>query len=99
MAVKLAKRKVSKYSQAIKAGMKALKASGSNGSKGKIKNPNMAMKAVSKVASAVNKGKKVSSKGITGTIKRAVSRVLPKKKPVRRKPSGKKQFGIKVRKY
>jgi len=98
VALKVAKRKVSKYNQAIKMGMKALKASGSNGSKGKIKDPKSAMKTVSRIASKVSKGKKVSSKGLTGTIKRAVSRVLPKKKPVRRKTS-KKSLNIKVRKY
>jgi len=98
VAIKVAKRKASKYNQAIKMGMKALKASGSNGSKGKIKDPKSAMKTVSRIASKVSKGKKVSSKGLTGTIKRAVSRVLPKKKPVRRKTS-KKSLNIKVRKY
>ena len=98
VALKVAKRKVSKYSQAVKMGMKALKASGSNGSKGKIKDPKSAMKTVSRIASKVSKGKKVSSKGVTGAIKRAVSRVLPKKKPTRRKTS-KKSLNIKVRKY
>tara|TARA_B110000438_G_scaffold281600_1_gene307916 strand:- start:846 stop:1508 length:663 start_codon:yes stop_codon:yes gene_type:complete len=82
--VAVAKRKASKYNKAIKAGMKAVKSSTSNGAKGKIKVPKVAFKAVSKVASAVNRGKKVSSKGLTGTIKRAVSGVLGKK-PVRRK--------------
>jgi len=98
VALKVAKRKASKYNQAIKMGMKALKASGSNGSKGKIKDPKSAMRTVSRIASKVSKGKTVSSKGLTGSIKRAVSRVLPKKKATRRRTS-KKSINIKVRKY
>ena len=98
VAIKVAKRKASKYNQAIKMGMKALKASGSNGPKGKIKDPKSAMRTVSRIASKVSKGKKVSSKGLTGSIKRAVSRVLPKKKATRRKTS-RKSLNIKVRKY
>ena len=100
VAVKVAKRKLSKYNQAIKAGMKVLKSSSSNGSKGKISNTQAAMKTVSKIASAINKGKSPSKKGITGKIGAAVRKVLPKKKPVRRRtPTSGKQFGIKVRKY
>ena len=93
--VKAAKRKASKYNRAIKAGMKAVKSSTSNGAKGKIKVPKVAFKAVSKVASAVNRGKKVSSKGLTGTIKRAVSGVLGKK-PVRRRAPSKGSYTITV---
>ena len=74
------KRKISKYSKAVKAGMKAVKASKFNGKKGKISNAKTTFAKVNKVASAVNKGRKVTSKGVTGVIKRAVSRILPKKK-------------------
>ena len=70
------KRKVSKYSRAIKAGMAAVKASKFNGKKGKISNAKTTFAKVNKVASAVNKGKKVASKGVTGVIKRAVGRFL-----------------------
>jgi hypothetical protein len=70
------KRKVSKYSKAIKAGMAAVKASKFNGKKGKISNAKTTFAKVNKVASAVNKGKKVSAKGVTGVIKRAVGRFL-----------------------
>ena len=70
------KRKVSKYSRAIKAGMAAVKASKFNGKKGTISNAKTTFAKVNKVASAVNKGKKVASKGITGVIKRAVGRFL-----------------------
>ena len=70
------KRKVSKYSKAVKAGMAAVKASKFNGKKGKISNAKTTFAKVNKVASAVNKGKKVATKGVTGVIKRAVSRFL-----------------------
>ena len=71
-----AKRKVSKYSKAVKAGMAAVKASKFGGKKGKISNAKSAFKTVNLVASAVNKGKKVSAKGIRGTVARAVRRIL-----------------------
>jgi hypothetical protein len=70
------KRKVSKYSRAIKMGMAAVKASKFNGKKGVISNAKTTFAKVNKVASAVNKGKKVSAKGVTGVIKRAVSKYL-----------------------
>ena len=70
------KRKVSKYSRAIKMGMAAVKASKFNGKKGKISNAKTTFARVNKVASAVNKGKKVSAKGVTGVIKRAVGKYL-----------------------
>ena len=70
------KRKVSKYSKAVKAGMAAVKASKFNGKKGTISNAKSTFARVNKVASAVNKGKKVASKGVTGVIKRAVGRFL-----------------------
>jgi hypothetical protein len=70
------KRKVSKYSRAIKMGMAAVKASKFNGKKGTISNAKTTFAKVNKVANAVNKGKKVSAKGVTGVIKRAVSKYL-----------------------
>jgi len=72
---RVAKRKVSKYSKAVKAGMAAVKASKFGGKKGKISNAKSAFKTVNLVASAVNKGRKVTTKGIRGTIKRAVRKV------------------------
>ena len=71
-----AKKKVSKYNKAVKAGMKAVKASKFSGKKGTISNAKTAFKAVNRVASAVNRGRKVSTKGVTGTIARAVRRIL-----------------------
>jgi len=71
-----AKKKVSKYNKAVKAGMSAVKSSKFSGKKGTISNAKTAFKAVNRVASAVNRGKKVSNKGISGTIARAVRRIL-----------------------
>ena len=71
-----AKRKVSKYSKAVKSAMAAVKASKFNGVKGKISNAKTTFAKVNKVARAVKKGRKVSAKGVTGVIKRAVSKYL-----------------------
>tara|TARA_R100000353_G_C6495568_1_gene192842 strand:+ start:159 stop:761 length:603 start_codon:yes stop_codon:yes gene_type:complete len=71
-----AKKKVSKYAKAVKAGMAAVKSSKYNGKKGNISNAKKTFATVNKVASAVNKGKKVSAKGVTGVIKRAVGKFL-----------------------
>jgi len=71
-----ARKKVSKYNKAVKAGMKAIKASKFSGKKGTISNAKTAFGTVNRVVSAVNRGKKVSTKGIRGTIARAARRVL-----------------------
>jgi hypothetical protein len=70
------KRKVSKYSRAIKAGMAAVKASKFGGKKGKISNAKSTFATVNKVASAVNKGKKVAKTGIRGVAAKAIRRIL-----------------------
>jgi len=70
------KKKVSKYNKAVKAGMKAVKASKFGGKKGTISSAKTTFGTVNKVVSAVNRGKKVSTKGIRGTIARAARRVL-----------------------
>ena len=72
----VAKRKVSKYSKAVKAGMAAVKASKFGGKKGKITNAKSTFATVNKVASAVNRGKKVATKGIRGVAARAIRRIL-----------------------
>lgn len=77
---RVAKRKTSKYSQAVKAGMRAVKQSKFGGKKGKISNAKTTFAAVNKVASAVNRGKKVAKTGLKGVAARAISKVLPKKK-------------------
>ena len=71
-----ARKKVSKYNKAVKAGMSAVRASKFSGKKGTISNAKTAFKQVNRVASAVNRGKKVSSKGISGVIARAARKVL-----------------------
>ena len=71
-----AKRKVSKYAKAVKAGIAAVKKSKFGGKPGKINNAKTVFSTVSKVTSAINKGKKVSAKGIRGTIGRAVRGIL-----------------------
>jgi len=70
------KRKTSKYGKAIKAGMAAVKKSKFGGKPGKITNAKTTFSTVSKVTSAINKGKKVAKTGIRGTIGRAVRRIL-----------------------
>lgn len=71
-----AKRKVSKYSKAVKAGMAAVKKSKFGGKPGKITNAKKAFATVNKVASAVNKGKKVAKTGIRGVAAKAIRRIL-----------------------
>jgi len=72
----IARRKVSKYSRAVKAGMSAVKASKFGGKKGKISNAKSTFATVNKVASAVNKGKKVAKTGIRGVAAKAIRRIL-----------------------
>jgi hypothetical protein len=74
------KKKVSSYAKAVKQGMAAVKRSKFNGKPGKITNAKKTFSTVSKVVSAVNRGKKVSSKGVRGTIARAARKVLPRRK-------------------
>jgi hypothetical protein len=71
-----AKRKVSKYSKAVKAGISAVKASKFGGKKGKISNAKTTFATVNKVASAVNKGKKVAKTGIRGVAAKAIRKIL-----------------------
>ena len=71
-----AKRKVSKYQKAVKAGMAAVKKSKFGGKKGTIKNAKTTFATVNKVASAVNKGKKVATTGIRGVAAKAIRGIL-----------------------
>jgi len=82
------KRKPSKYNKAVSAAMKAVKKSTRGGRKGVIKAPKSTFKAVSKAVSKVNKGAKVSSKGITGIAARAARKVLGRKKKTTKKRKG-----------
>ena len=83
------------FNRAVSEGMKAVKKSTSYGKKGTINNARKAFTQVTKVASKLNKGRKVSPKGPTGVIKRAIGKFFPKKKPVRRTAS-KSKIDIKV---
>ena len=65
-----------KFNKAVSKGMSAVKMSKFYGKKGTINNAKRAFGAVTKVASKVNAGKKVSAKGVTGTIKRAIKGIL-----------------------
>ena len=72
------KRKVSKYSRAVKAGMAAVKKSKFGGKPGKIINPKKTFATVNLVASAVNKGKKVAKTGLKGAAAKAIRGILRK---------------------
>jgi len=73
---KTKRRKTTKFSKAISAGMKTVKASNSYGPKGKINNAKKAFTAVTKTASKINKGAKIAKSGITRKIGLAVKRIL-----------------------
>jgi len=62
------------HNLAVKAGMKALKASKFDGPKGKLRKPKMSFSKVNKTISRIKKRAKVSKKGATGVIARAVKR-------------------------
>ena len=64
------------FNQAVKRGMAIVKGSTSYGKQGTINNAKKAFSAVTKVASKVNRGKKVAGKGVARTIARAVRKVL-----------------------
>ena len=89
------KKRRTQFNKAVSEGMKAVKKSASYGKKGTINNAKKAFTQVTKVASKLNKGQKVGTKGPTGIIKRAISKFFPKKKPVRRK-NGKVDYSITV---
>ena len=89
------KKRRTQFNKAVSEGMKAVKKSASYGKKGTINNARKAFTQVTKVASKLNKGQKVGTKGPTGVIKRAISRFFPKKKPVRRR-NGKVNYSITV---
>ena len=82
------KRKKSKFNTAISKAMSAVKNSTKGGKRGVISNPKTTFKTVSKAVSKVNRGAKVSSKGITGIAARAARKVLGKKKKTTKKTKG-----------
>ena len=68
------RKRKSQFNKAVSVGMKAVKSSKFYGKKGTINNAKRAFGAVTKTASKINRGKKVSTKGITGMIARAIRR-------------------------
>jgi len=74
--VKRTKKRVNKFAKAVGAGVKAVKASKFQGAKKKLTNSKKTFAAVTKIASKINKGKKVPKTGATGVISKAVSKVL-----------------------
>ena len=75
-AVKAVKRAPSKFSKAVGAGMKVVKASTSYGAKGVISSPKKAFSVVTKSASKINKGGKVAKSGIKRKIGLVMKRIL-----------------------
>ena len=62
------------HNQAVRAGMKALKASKYDGPKGKLRKPSASFSKVNKTISKLKKRKKVARTGATGVIARAVKK-------------------------
>jgi hypothetical protein len=79
------KRKLSDYNKAVKKGMTAVKRSKFGGKKGTLTNAKRTFAQVAKTASKISKGKKVSAKGVIGTIARAVRPTLKKRSPSKTK--------------
>ena len=77
----------SKFNAAVKKGMQIVKGSTSYGKKGTINNAKKAFTAVTKAASAVNKGRKAPKSGIRRKLHTAMSKILPKKKKQTKKKS------------
>jgi len=70
---KAGKKRKSVYNKAMAKAMKAVKASAKGGPKGKFTNAKKTFGQVSKAVSKASKGGKLSSKGVTGVIKRSIS--------------------------
>jgi len=70
---KAKKRQRSLYNKAMAKAMKAVKASAKAGPKGMLSNAKKTFGQVSKAVSKASKGGKLSPKGVTGVIKRAIS--------------------------
>jgi hypothetical protein len=85
------KKRMSKFNKSVKKGMAIVKASTSYGKKGIINSPKKAFAAVTKTVSKVNKGKKVTAKGVLGKVGRAAADIL-KKRGVGRLGVSKKRY-------
>ena len=76
LGLKKPKRRRSSYNKAVSSAMKAVKKSKFMGKPGKFSSPKKAFATVNKTVSRIKKGAKVSMKGVSGVIKRAVRRIL-----------------------
>jgi hypothetical protein len=83
----------SKFNAAVKKGMQIVKGSTSYGKKGTINNAKKAFTAVTKAASAVNKGRKAPKSGIRKKLHTAMTKIIGKKKKTTKKKS---KINIKV---
>ena len=69
------RKRKSQFNKLVSTGMKAVKSSKFYGKSGKINNAKRAFSAVTKTASKITKGKKVSNRGVSGTIARAMRKL------------------------
>jgi len=74
------KRRMTKFNRSVKEGMKIIKDSTSYGKKGVINAPKKAFGAVNKVISNVNKGKKITAKGILRKVALRAKKIIGKPK-------------------
>jgi len=75
------KRRMTKFNRSVKEGMKIIKDSTSYGKKGVINAPKKAFGAVNKVISNVNKGKKITAKGVLRKVALKAKKIIGKPKP------------------
>lgn len=74
------RRGTTKFNRAISLGMKAVKKSKNGGKSGKLTSPKKTFATVTKTASKILKGRKVSNRGVTGTAARAMRKILKGRK-------------------
>jgi len=70
------KRAMTKFNRAVKEGMKIIKQSTSYGKKGTITQSRKAFSAVNKVISNVNKGKKITAKGVLRKVALRAKKII-----------------------
>jgi len=75
------KKAITKFNRAVKEGMKIVKQSTSYGKKGTISQSRKAFGAVNKVISNVNKGKKITAKGVLRKVALRAKKIIGKPKP------------------
>jgi len=79
------KKAMTKFNRAVKEGMKIVKQSTSYGKKGTISQSRKAFGAVNKVISKVNKGKKITAKGVLRKVALRAKKIIGKRgKPSRK---------------